>query len=62
MKGGDMYSNSDLGRARQADRMREAAAYRMAGETSAAQAAERRATVRRVLGTAVSLLLWPIRH
>ena len=57
-----MYSNSDLGRFRQADRMREAQAFRRAGQTSAARAAERRSTVRTVLSTAVSLLLWPIRH
>jgi hypothetical protein len=57
-----MYSNSDLGRARQADLRREAAAYRLASETAGARAAERRATVRRVLGTAVAMLLWPIRH
>jgi hypothetical protein len=57
-----MYSNSDLGRARQSDLRREAAAYRLASETAGARAAERRATVRRVLGTAVAMLLWPIRH
>jgi hypothetical protein len=61
-KGGEMYSNSDLGRFRQADRVREAEAYRRAGQTAAARAAERRATVRTVLSAAVSLLLWPIRH
>jgi hypothetical protein len=57
-----MYSNSDLGRFLQADRMREAEAFRRAGETAAVRAAERRTTVRRVLGTAVSLLLWPVKH
>jgi hypothetical protein len=57
-----MYSNSDLGRFHQADRLRQAEAYRRAGEASGAQAAEHRATVRRVLGAAISLLLWPIRH
>jgi hypothetical protein len=57
-----MYSNSDLGRFRQADLLREAAASRMASETAAARSAEHRATVRRVLTTAVSLLLWPIKH
>jgi hypothetical protein len=57
-----MYSNSDLGRFQQADRLREAEAFRRAGETSEARAAERRATVRKVLGTAVSLLIWPIKH
>jgi hypothetical protein len=57
-----MYSNSDLGRFQQADRLREAQAFRRAGETSVARAAERRATVRRVMGTAVSLLLWPVKH
>jgi hypothetical protein len=57
-----MYSNSDLGRFQQADRLREANAFRRAGETSAARAAERRGTVRKVLGAAVSMLLWPIKH
>jgi hypothetical protein len=60
--GGEMYSNSDLGRFQQADRVREAAAYRLAGETAAARAVERRATVRKVMSTAVALLLWPVRH
>jgi hypothetical protein len=57
-----MYSNSDLGRFQQADRLREAEAYRRAGETAGARAAERRATVRRVMSTAVTLLLWPVKH
>ncbi len=57
-----MYSNSDLGRFQQADRVREAAAYRRAGETAAARAAERRATARKVMSTAVALLLWPVKH
>ena len=57
-----MYSNSDLGRFQQADRMRDAKVFRMAQQTSAAGLAERRATVRKVLSTAISLLLWPIRH
>jgi hypothetical protein len=57
-----MYSNSDLGRFQQADRLREAEAFRRGAETSKARAAQHRGTVRRVLGTAVSLLLWPIRH
>ena len=50
-----MYSNSDLGRFQQADRMREAKVFRMAEETRAAGQAERRATVHKVLGTAISL-------
>ena len=57
-----MYSNSDLGRFQQADRLRQAEAYRRAGEASEALAAGRGATLRRVLGAAISLLLWPIRH
>jgi hypothetical protein len=57
-----MYSNSDLGKFQQADRMREAEAYRRAGETASARSAKHRSTVRKVLGTAISLLLWPIRH
>jgi hypothetical protein len=61
-KGRQMYSNSDLGRFQRQDRLRQAEAYRRAAQASGALAAERRATVRRVLGTAISLLLWPIRH
>lgn len=57
-----MYSNSDLGRLQQADRMREAEVYRMTSHTPAARAEHHRATVRKVLGTAVSLVLWPIKH
>lgn len=57
-----MYIGNDLGRYHQADLMRQAAAARMAGETASAQAAQRRATLRKVLSTAVSMLLWPIRH
>jgi hypothetical protein len=57
-----MYSNSDLGRFRQADLMREAEGYRRASQTAAARAAERRATARKVLSTASTLLLWPIKH
>jgi hypothetical protein len=57
-----MYSNSDLGRFRQADLVREAEAYRRASQTASARAAERRATARKVLSSASALLLWPIKH
>jgi hypothetical protein len=57
-----MYSNSDLGRFRQADLMREAEASRLASQTAAARRAENRATVRKVMTTAVSFLLWPVKH
>jgi len=57
-----MYIGNDLGRFHQADLMRQAEASRLAKETAYVQAAERRATVRKVLSAAVSMLLWPIRH
>lgn len=57
-----MYIGNDLGRYHQADLMRQAKAAQLAGETAAAQAAKRRADLRRVFGAAVTMLLWPIRH
>jgi hypothetical protein len=57
-----MYIGNDLGRYHQADLMRQANAARLAGETAAAQAAKRRADLRKVFGAAVTMLLWPIRH
>jgi hypothetical protein len=57
-----MYTNSDLGRFRQADLRREAESFRRSRETSAARSAERRAAVRKVVSTAASMLLWPIKH
>ena len=57
-----MYIGNDLGRYHQADLMRQAEASRLGKETASAQAAERRATMRKVLSAAVSMLLWPIKH
>jgi len=57
-----MYIGNDLGRYHQADLMRQAEASRLAGETASAKAAERRATMRKVLSGAVSMLIWPIKH
>jgi hypothetical protein len=57
-----MYSNSDLGRFQQRDRLRQAEVYRRAGGASQTLGAEHRATLRRILAAAISLLLWPIRH
>ena len=57
-----MYIGNDLGRYHQADLMRQAEASRLAGQTASAQAAKRRAELRKVFGAALSMLLWPIRH
>ena len=57
-----MYIGNDLGRYHQADLMRQAEGARLAKQTASAQAAERRATLRKVLSAAVSMLIWPIRH
>jgi hypothetical protein len=57
-----MYIGNDLGKYHQADLMRQAEAARLAGETASAKAAEGRATMRKVLSAAVSMLLWPIKH
>jgi hypothetical protein len=57
-----MYIGNDLGKYHQADLMRQAQAARLAGETASAKAAEGRATMRKVLSAAVSMLLWPIKH
>jgi hypothetical protein len=56
-----MYGG-DMARQHMNDRMREAQAYRLTKETRAAQSAERRATVRRVVSTALGMLLWPVKH
>ena len=57
-----MMQPNDLGKYRQADLLREAAAFRMTKGTRAARAAERRASARRVVTHTLSLLLWPIKH
>jgi hypothetical protein len=59
-----MYGNfgQDLARARMNDRLREAAAYRLTRETREARASERRAALRRVRSSVLSVILWPVRH
>jgi hypothetical protein len=59
-----MYANfgSDLARARMNDRLREAEAYRLTRTTREARAAERRAALRKVRGSLLSVILWPVRH
>jgi hypothetical protein len=52
----------DLARARMQDRMREAEAYRLTKDTRAARAAAHRTTARRMVRTALTTLLWPIKH
>jgi hypothetical protein len=43
-------------------RLQEAEAFRRSRETDGAQAAERRATLRRIAAATVHILAWPIRH
>ena len=59
-----MYGSmgSDLTRARMQDRMREAEAFRMTKDTRAAQAQAHRLVARRVVRTALTTLLWPVKH
>jgi hypothetical protein len=59
-----MYGSmgSDLTRARMQDRMREAEAFRMTKDTRAAQAQAHRVVARRVVKTALTTLLWPVKH
>ena len=52
----------DLARARMQDRMREADAYRMTKDTRAARAQAHRMVARRVVKTALTSLLWPVKH
>jgi hypothetical protein len=44
------------------ERMREADAYRMTRGTRHAQAAEHRQIAKRVVKTALTSLLWPVKH
>ena len=44
------------------DRMREAEAYRLTKDTRAAQAQAHRVAARRVVKTALTTLLWPVKH
>jgi hypothetical protein len=58
-----MYGmGQDLGRARMQDRMREAESYRLTKETRAARAEAHRIGARRVVRTALTSLLWPVKH
>jgi hypothetical protein len=57
-----MINGTDLAKYRMADRMREAAAYRRGSETRTGHRVEVGARLRRVAATAVSILMWPIRH
>lgn len=52
----------DLARDRMQDRMREAENYRLTRGTRAARAEAHRATARRVVKTALTSLIWPIKH
>lgn len=52
----------DLARARMQDRMREAEAYRLTRDTRAARAEAHRVAARRVVRTALTTLLWPVKH
>jgi hypothetical protein len=52
----------DMNRARMQDRMREAEAFRMTKETRAARAHDHRVVAKRVVRTALTTLLWPIKH
>jgi hypothetical protein len=61
-KEAEMINSGDLAKYRMADRMREAAAYRQGSETRTGHRVEVGAKLRRVTATAVSMLLWPIRH
>lgn len=59
-----MYGSmgQDLARARMQDRMREAESYRLTKGTRAARAEAHRHSARRVVRTALTSLLWPIKH
>ena len=57
-----MNSTSDMARYQMADRMRQAEAYRLAKEARAGQRSQTRGSVRRVAASALSLLLWPVKH
>jgi hypothetical protein len=56
-----MYG-SEMAKARIDDLVREADAYRRSRGTRAARAGEMRGKVGRVARSAISALLWPIRH
>lgn len=52
----------DLTRARMQDRMREAEAYRLTKETRNARAQAHRQIARRVVRSALTTVLWPVKH
>lgn len=59
-----MYGSmgSDLARQRMEERMREAENFRLTKATRAARSAAHRHTARRVVRTALTSLIWPIKH
>jgi hypothetical protein len=63
-KEAEMYGSmgQDLARAQMQDRMREAEAYRLTKDTRGARASAHRVTARRVVRTALTSLLWPVKH
>lgn len=52
----------ELARERMQDRMREAESYRLTKGTRAARSEAHRIAARRVVRTALTSLLWPIKH
>jgi hypothetical protein len=56
------HLSTDLARARMDQRLHEAEAFRRARETRGVQAAERRATLRKIAAATAHILVWPIRH
>jgi hypothetical protein len=57
-----MNSTGDMARYQMADRMREAEAYRLAKEARSGRRSQPGGSVRRVAASALSLLLWPVKH
>jgi hypothetical protein len=59
-----MYGSmgSDLARQRMQDRMREADNFRLTKGTRAARSEAHRTAARRVVRTALTSLIWPIKH
>jgi len=56
-----MYTG-DLAKERIGDMVRDAESFRRTRETRSARSAERRAAVRRIAVSAVTAVMWPIRH
>lgn len=52
----------DIARQRMNDRLRDAEIYRLTRSTRRARAAQRQSALRRMGGSALSILLWPVRH